>query len=56
MLTGPGDRLAGALAKGQYQAGLAAAGFEQVSVTFTHQVGDGLHSAVVRAIKPAGAS
>jgi hypothetical protein len=24
-----------------------------VSVTFTHQVGDGLHSAIIRATKPA---
>ena len=57
----PGDRaergawvgcIAGALAKGEYEAGLAAAGFTQVSVTFSHQVGDGLHSAIVKAIKP----
>jgi arsenite methyltransferase len=44
--------IAGALSKTEYQAGLAAAGFEQVSVTFTHQVGDGLHSAIVKATKP----
>ena len=49
-------RVAGALSKGEYQAGLAAAGFEQVTVTFTHQVGDGLHSAIVRAVKSAAAS
>jgi hypothetical protein len=48
--------IADALSKGEYQAGLAAAGFEQVSVSFTHQVGDGLHSAIVRAAKPAPAS
>ena len=48
--------IAGALAKGEYEAGLAAAGFEDVSVTFTHEVGDGLHSAIVKAVKPAAAS
>ena len=44
--------VAGALSKREYEAGLAAAGFRQVSVTFTHQVGDGLHSAVIKATKP----
>src|SRR5215216_6390430 len=34
------------------RAGLAAAGFTQVSVAFTHQVGDGLHSAIIKATKP----
>jgi arsenite methyltransferase len=45
--------IAGALAKGEYEAGLAAAGFGEVSVTFTHQVGDGLNSAIIKATKPA---
>jgi arsenite methyltransferase len=45
--------IAGALTKGEYEAGLAAAGFEQVSVIFTHPVGDGLHSAIIKATKPA---
>jgi arsenite methyltransferase len=45
--------IAGALTKAEYQAGLAAAGFTGVSVTFTHPVGDGLHSAIVKATKPA---
>jgi arsenite methyltransferase len=45
--------VAGALSPSEYQAGLAAAGFEQVSVTFTHPVGDGLHSAIIKATKPA---
>jgi arsenite methyltransferase len=44
--------IAGALSKTEYEAGLAAAGFEQVSVAFTHQVGDGLHSAIIKATKP----
>jgi arsenite methyltransferase len=45
--------IAGALSKAEYQQGLATAGFEQVSVTFTHQVADGLHSAIIKATKPA---
>jgi arsenite methyltransferase len=44
--------IAGALSKSEYEAGLAAAGFEQVSVEFTHQVADGMHSAIVKAVKP----
>jgi len=48
--------IAGALSKAEYQVQLAAAGFEQVSVSFTHQVGDGLHSAIIKAIKPADAT
>jgi arsenite methyltransferase len=47
--------IAGALSKGEYETGLRAAGFEQVSVTFTHQVGDGLHSAIIKATKPTDA-
>jgi arsenite methyltransferase len=45
--------IAGALTKAEYEAGLAAAGFEQVSVIFTHPVGDGLHSAIITVTKPA---
>jgi arsenite methyltransferase len=44
--------IAGALSKGEYEAGLRAAGFEDVSVTFTHAVADGMHSAIVKAQKP----
>jgi arsenite methyltransferase len=47
--------ITGALSCSEYEAGLAAAGFEQVSVAFTHQVGDGLHSAIIKATKPAAA-
>jgi arsenite methyltransferase len=43
--------IAGALAKGEYEAGLEAAGFDRVSVTFTHPVADGMHSAIVQAVK-----
>jgi len=43
--------IAGALSKGEYEAGLEAAGFERVSVEFTHQVADGMHGAIVKAVK-----
>jgi arsenite methyltransferase len=45
--------IAGALSRSEYEAGLAAAGFADVSVTFTHQVGDGLQSAIIKATRPA---
>jgi SAM-dependent methyltransferase len=48
--------IAGALTRTEYQAGLAAAGFTGVSVRFTHQVGDGLHSAIIKATRPADAT
>ncbi|HWC43804.1 MAG TPA: arsenite methyltransferase [Actinomycetota bacterium] len=47
--------IAGALSRTEYEAGLAAAGFQQVSVDYTHQVGDGLHSAIIKATKPTDA-
>ena len=43
--------IAGALSKGEYIAGLEAAGFEEISVEFTHEVADGMHGAIVRAVK-----
>ena len=43
--------IAGALSKGEYEAGLEAAGFEQISVEFTHEVADGMHGAIVKAVK-----
>jgi arsenite methyltransferase len=43
--------IAGALLKGEYEAGLEAAGFEQISIEFTHQVADGMHGAIVKAVK-----
>jgi arsenite methyltransferase len=45
--------IAGALTKAEYEAELTAAGFAEVSVAFTHRVGDGLHSAIIKATKPA---
>ena len=43
--------IAGALSKGEYESGLEAAGFEQLSVEFTHRVADGIHGAIVKAVK-----
>ncbi len=43
--------IAGALSKGEYEAGLDAAGFEHVSVEFTHRVADGMYGAIVKAVK-----
>jgi SAM-dependent methyltransferase len=45
--------IAGALSHGEYLDLLAAAGFVDTDVTFTHSVADGMHAAVVRARKPA---
>jgi arsenite methyltransferase len=44
--------VAGALSRSEYLAGLAAAGFTDASVTFTHEAPPGMHSAIVRAVKP----
>jgi SAM-dependent methyltransferase len=43
--------IAGALAKTEYERGLAEAGFVDVSVRFTNRVADGMHSAIVQAVK-----
>jgi arsenite methyltransferase len=48
--------IAGALSKTEYEAQLAAAGFTDISVTFTHQVGDGLQSAIIKGTRPADAT
>jgi arsenite methyltransferase len=48
--------IAGALSKGEYEAGLEAAGFEDVEVTFTHEVADGMHGAIVKAVKAASSA
>ena len=45
--------IAGALSRGEYIAGLEAAGFENVSVEFTHEVADGMHGAIVKAVRSA---
>ncbi len=45
--------IAGALSRTEYLAGLAAAGFADASVTFTHEAAPAMHSAIIRAVKPA---
>jgi SAM-dependent methyltransferase len=48
--------IAGALSFAEYTRGLAAVGLTDVSVTPTHSVADGMHSAIIRASKPADAA
>jgi SAM-dependent methyltransferase len=43
--------IAGGLSKSEYEVGLEAVGFEDVSVEFTHEVADGIHGAIIRAVK-----
>jgi arsenite methyltransferase len=45
--------IAGALSRAEYVGGLEAAGFADVSVEFTHEVADGMHGAIVKAVKVA---
>jgi arsenite methyltransferase len=45
--------IAGALSRTEYLDGLAAAGFTDGSVTFTAEAAPGMHSAIIRAVKPA---
>lgn len=45
--------IAGALSFTEYRQGLEAAGFTAIEITPSHAVADGMHSAVVRATKPA---
>jgi len=44
--------IAGAPSFTEYRDGLTRAGFTGISITATHQVGDGVHSAIIRAIRP----
>jgi SAM-dependent methyltransferase len=44
--------IAGAPSFTEYRDGLAQAGFTAITITPTHQVGDGVHSAIIRAVKP----
>jgi SAM-dependent methyltransferase len=48
--------IAGALTFAEYRDELETAGFTNIEITPTHQVADGMHSALVRAIKPATTS
>lgn len=45
--------IAGALSKSEYIDGLAAVGFTDASVEFTHEAANDMHSAIIRATKPA---
>jgi arsenite methyltransferase len=47
--------IAGALSSAEFRAGLEAVGLTDVSVTPTHEVAEGMHSAIIRATKPEGA-
>ena len=48
--------IAGALSFGEFRSGLEGAGLTDVSLTPTHQVADGMHSVIARAVKPADAT
>jgi SAM-dependent methyltransferase len=44
--------IAGALSRAEYESMLAAAGFAEIDVRFTHAVADGMHGAIVKARRP----
>src|SRR4026208_788445 len=46
--------IAGALSFGEFEEGLRGVGLTDVSVTPTHSVADGMHSAIIRATQTAG--
>ena len=45
--------IAGALSRSEYLNGLIAAGFNEASMTFTNEAAPGMHSAIIRAARPA---
>jgi ubiquinone/menaquinone biosynthesis C-methylase UbiE len=45
--------IAGALSRREYLDGLAAVGFADSQVSFTTEAAPGMHSAIIRAVKPA---
>jgi SAM-dependent methyltransferase len=47
--------IAGALSFAEYEAGLRSAGLGDISVTPTNSVGEGMHSAIIKAAKPVDA-
>jgi ubiquinone/menaquinone biosynthesis C-methylase UbiE len=47
--------IAGALSRAEYLDGLAAAGFADASVDLANQAAPGMHSAIIRAVKPVSA-
>jgi ubiquinone/menaquinone biosynthesis C-methylase UbiE len=44
--------IAGAPSVTEYRGGLARAGFTSITITPARQAGDGVHSAIIRAVKP----
>jgi len=48
--------IAGALSRGEYVEGLAAVGFIDAEVQYTHSAAEGMHAAIIRAVKPAEAA
>ncbi|MDR1808417.1 MAG: arsenite methyltransferase [Propionibacteriaceae bacterium] len=48
--------VASCLSAGEYEAALAAAGFADITVRFTHEVAPGIHAAIIQAVKPAPAA
>jgi SAM-dependent methyltransferase len=48
--------IAGALSRGEYLDGLAAVGFIDAEVQYTHDAAEGMHAAIIRAVKPAEAT
>jgi arsenite methyltransferase len=48
--------IAGALSRSEYEHGLAEVGFTDVSVEFTYEAAEGMHGAIVKAVKPASAA
>jgi arsenite methyltransferase len=46
--------IAGALSKSEYEEGLRASGFADISVEFTHGVADGMHSAIIKGVRATG--
>jgi SAM-dependent methyltransferase len=44
--------IAGALSESEYREGLTAVGLTDVEVELTHVVADGMHGAIIRAVKP----
>jgi SAM-dependent methyltransferase len=43
--------IAGALSTSEYSDGLRAAGFDDITVEFTYEVADGMHGAIIKAVK-----
>jgi hypothetical protein len=49
---GETGHIAGALSFTEYTDGLAQAGFAAITITPTHEIADGMHSAIIRAARP----